>query len=995
MIESNVIEWLDFGDSAQNIDVYSKTKLLRLFHFCRALIKNKNFPASIYAIFIALFFLQLWTMTAISVPYEGDLILEIIDYLKKVILFFEIITNKSNYITVFSITFSFIFVNSILMTIVLFTNGIYNVSLIAKNINYLTSVIYYYFVGPVIIITLDSTLCKNGTHKYLQCPCFTNSVHLAIMILSFIMLILYLFTSFLNSIFSDVIDIIRADCKDISFRINCNYELYCFIIKLAFFIFGFFAKIFGKNIIFKIIFEAFIFINCLIMSIYAYKRVYYYNKIINFLNLFGWYTSTIFTFCIFLKTLLNIKHITYYIIFGLIITVISLYKAYIIEEYLLITEKNIFEFKDIKSVEMYKNILLNTLKRKYNHKSTVIILGIIKKFQEFAKNNPEINFQYNKLINTKSFSNKIKNQNDIFILSIIYILYTYYSEKFVIKEEIILHMCYFLINQFNNPTYSMLLCSKLKTETFKMIYYKYLLAQDIKEHLLLKLRKTGDKESIKHVQIGSVILYYLYADFLKMKIYDAVSNQIDYFDLLKNSVTTNKTMENFLKYGENILKFRKEIIKIWGKMVELNPFSDEFYKDYLLYLDAIIQDEFLSREESKKYILKKNKKYQEKLNVYHSMFLIDTSTVLLTDGYLSNGKILYATRNFPLLFMYSGKELLSLNIEDLLPVVVQPFHKELIENSLKFTNVNNTFKHPKDSMLRNKNGGLFNIKLYVKPAPNLYYGLVYYSYLQKNHDLNLIFTLDKELKITGFTDMIQTGSSFTMNNVFNLTHNILGYHIGLIIPDILSLLEFRNGEYNIAKIDYELKGYLYSIEKTRELKNKLIAILEKIKHSNALFSDYQAQIEDDPQNIINDFNDFIKELNLQNNKAFSIYYVIRKFTFLDGKYKYYRVYVNNNIITEKEYGISLEKKKDGNDNLSDTNKNNFLDFKSNLSRISKESKRKIKLLNIFENKLTKGVIQKSNNQDNAQLTNNSKNLNIQNIKAAENPSHANKFFIIT
>jgi hypothetical protein len=71
--------------------------------------------------------------------------------------------------------------------------------------------------------------------------------------------------------------------------------------------------------------------------------------------------------------------------------------------------------------------------------------------------------------------------------------------------------------------------------------------------------------------------------------------------------------------------------------------------------------------------------------------------------------------------MYSGKELLSLNIEDLLPVVVQPFHKELIENSLKFTNVNNTFKHPKDSMLRNKNGGLFNIKLYVKPAPNLYY----------------------------------------------------------------------------------------------------------------------------------------------------------------------------------------------------------------------------------------------------------------------------------
>ena len=436
MIESYVIELLDIGDSAQRMDTYSKKGLMKITSFFRLLNKYKHISLFLDILFLIIFFAQIWAISLIYVPCKGDLLLEIIDYLKKVILFFEIITNKSNYIIVFSITFSFIFVNSILMTIVLFTNGIYNVSLIVKIINYLTPPIYYYFVGPVIIITLDSTLCMNGTHKYLQCPCFTNSVHLAIMILSFIMLLLYLFTSFLYSIFAHVIDIIRADCKDISFRIDCNYELYCFISKLAIFIFGFFVKIFGNNLIFKIIFEAFIFINCLIMSIYAYKKVYYYNQIINLFHLFGWYTSTIFTFCIVLKTLLNIKHITYYIIFGLIITVISLYKAYIIEEYLLITEKNIFEFKDIKLFEMYKNILLNRLKTKYNYKSKIIILGIIKKFQEFTKNNPEINFQYNKLINAKSFENKIKNQIDMFILSIIYILYSYYSEKFVLSYEI-------------------------------------------------------------------------------------------------------------------------------------------------------------------------------------------------------------------------------------------------------------------------------------------------------------------------------------------------------------------------------------------------------------------------------------------------------------------------------------------------------------------------------------------------------------------------------
>jgi hypothetical protein len=31
MIESNVIEWLDFGDAAQNIDIYSKRKTLFFF----------------------------------------------------------------------------------------------------------------------------------------------------------------------------------------------------------------------------------------------------------------------------------------------------------------------------------------------------------------------------------------------------------------------------------------------------------------------------------------------------------------------------------------------------------------------------------------------------------------------------------------------------------------------------------------------------------------------------------------------------------------------------------------------------------------------------------------------------------------------------------------------------------------------------------------------------------------------------------------------------
>ena len=213
-------------------------------------------------------------------------------------------------------------------------------------------------------------------------------------------------------------------------------------------------------------------------------------------------------------------------------------------------------------------------------------------------------------------------------------------------------MCYFLINKLNNQAFAMLLSSKIKVENHKDLYYKYLLIEDIQDNLIFKLKKNSNKESIRHVQIGSVILYYLYINLFKIKIYDGLCNQIDYFDLLKNSNITNKTTENLLKCGENIFKSHSEIKTIWDKLIELNPFIDEYQKDYILYLDTIVQDDYLAKEESKKYNLLKNNKSQEKNNVYHSMFLVNTSSILLIDGYLLNGKIVYASPNFSLLFMY-------------------------------------------------------------------------------------------------------------------------------------------------------------------------------------------------------------------------------------------------------------------------------------------------------------------------------------------------------
>ena len=71
------------------------------------------------------------------------------------------------------------------------------------------------------------------------------------------------------------------------------------------------------------------------------------------------------------------------------------------------------------------------------------------------------------------------------------------------------------------------------------------------------------RKSINHIQVGSVILYYQYMDIFKIKIYDGITHQIEYFDILRNNITTGKVTRNFLKTGEEILILKNEIFQIW------------------------------------------------------------------------------------------------------------------------------------------------------------------------------------------------------------------------------------------------------------------------------------------------------------------------------------------------------------------------------------------------------------------------------------------------
>ena len=239
MIESNIIEWLDFGDSAQNLDVYSEKNYLPFFRFLRILVKNKSFPILINKIFSVVFFVQLWSISLINVPSEKEFLLDILNYLKKITLLYEFITSSLSYKNLFIIIFLIIFFDIFLIIIMFLISRRMKVTYLAIIINLLNIVIYYYLIGPAIFVSLTSIWCDSGNHRYLRLYCFINPTHLSIVILSFITILLYISISFIYSIYCNEIDLIM-NSNDNTTRIECNYEIYCLISKIGIFIFAFF-----------------------------------------------------------------------------------------------------------------------------------------------------------------------------------------------------------------------------------------------------------------------------------------------------------------------------------------------------------------------------------------------------------------------------------------------------------------------------------------------------------------------------------------------------------------------------------------------------------------------------------------------------------------------------------------------------------------------------------------------------------------------------------
>ena len=895
MIEQNILKWLELGDTIQKLDVYNRKYTLFIFRLFYLLSKHANFSQYFNIIVILLSFGQIWELNLAKTKVEGDDFLEIMKYLEKIFLFQKIIINAFFFRIIFSISLLFCIFSILIQicnSILISYNKIYKFLLALNAI--INIIIFYYINGPMIQILLFNFLCYKGTHIYLGTKCSMHSItFLSTAAICLIIEVIFIILQIIISLYFNVIGCING--FNANSKINCNYTTIIAINKIIFFFLEFLINFFvpDNKIIISIYLLLFLVSN-FIMSFYVYKKVYYYNKIINILNHYGWYYSTWFSLSIFLKNIIYLKDITIFLIFGFILITIMFYFNDKYRNFKLITELNIIEGNTLKDIEIYNELLLSLFKNN-NYKNKTLIAGVIKRFEDFLSSNIELNESYHKFINDKHLQKKFSYYNELKILSIISVIYSSNIEKSKDYIDLNLSKCYFLINKCGNPALAIWICTKIKIVNHVQAYYKYVLLEEIKEYLISKIIKNRSILTLKNVQISSVILYNQYVDLFKIKIYDATCSQIEYFDILKNNMTNSKTTENFLKIGDEILSLRKDILNLWEKIILLNPFSNESEKDYVIYLDIILQDNVLKRSEIKKYHTLKAEKFPEKKNQYYSMFNQESSAVLLADGYSYSGKIIYTTPNFPSLFMFTGKEILNTSIDDLLPDIIQTFHRDLIEDSLKYSNLFYIFKNQLNVLLKGKNGLIFNIDLYVRPVPNISYGLIYFIYIQKKEDENFIIILDENYHINGFTEISQ-GSNFTMNNNYGLSQLINGHHIGAIIPEFLLQMNYdtKTNTFSLIKDNLDIKGYLYP-HHLKDFSEKISKILDAIKEKK--ISDLN---NENKFGSFEEFDDFIKELNSQNPKPYSIFFRTECHSFIGGKYKYYRVYVTNDLLSDNE-----------------------------------------------------------------------------------------------
>ena len=165
---------------------------------------------------------------------------------------------------------------------------------------------------------------------------------------------------------------------------------------------------------------------------------------------------------------------------------------------------------------------------------------------------------------------------------------------------------------------------------------------------------------------------------------------------------------------------------------------------------------------------------------------------------------------------------------------ISKFHSALERDMLCYSNLDNIFKGERKFFIKGKNG-LITCIFFIRVIPNFSYGLVYIMYVKKIKE-NFMVILDNEFIINSISDLNYTTSIELFNkNNFDLNNNMIGKHVGYILPEFLKLLTYKNEKFDISKTDIDIKGNFYSnIKPNKKIDSLINKIIENIKANGFL-----------------------------------------------------------------------------------------------------------------------------------------------------------------
>ena len=355
MIETQILEFIDIGDSIPTLDIYSKTRLIKFFSYFRIMnnYKTNNILFILFCKF--LYFFQFLIIPLINTPEEeknADSLIKIINYIKKLIFVQDIIIDKKSYMIILSLCYVLCLLIIFLLIYLIFQYK--NVKKYPMTILNILNFIFQHVLLFLFINTfLLSTKCIDNKHIYLNINCWKNPKHIALCFFSIIFLAFSIVYSILLSLYTVQI----GGIKSIHFltAINSNYKIFVNILSVISYSFSYFVEYYTDRdnefyTFFNKILVLFISVSLLT---FGYKYVYYYNNIMNCTVLFGW--SFVAWYCVgtIFKIIFDINDIILFVLIGWVVIsfIISIVKKYRIDYYL--TEINILEAKTVKEIELY------------------------------------------------------------------------------------------------------------------------------------------------------------------------------------------------------------------------------------------------------------------------------------------------------------------------------------------------------------------------------------------------------------------------------------------------------------------------------------------------------------------------------------------------------------------------------------------------------------------------------------------------------------------